>query len=378
MKIGIACYPTHGGSGVVASELAIELAKRGHEIHVFSYALPFRLTGYFERIFYHEIQVDNYPLFKYPPFTLAAACKMIDVAETEGLDLLHTHYAVPWAVCAHLAQEVVAKDKGRQLKIVTTLHGTDITLVGQEPTFFQMTRFGIERSDGVTAVSQYLADETRKVFGIEKPIAVIHNSVDHERFTPKQTRCMKHLGTEQAKVLIHCSNFRPVKRVPDVVRMFAYVRREVNAILLMIGEGPELAVCRRLAAELGVDAHVRFLGNQDAVQDIFPCGDLFVLPSAYESFGLAALEAMACGVPVIATRIGGLSEVVTHGEDGFLCEVGDAPCMASHALRLLTDPDQQRAFGQEARRKAVEQFSPDQIIPRYEALYASVLNGGAL
>jgi len=371
MRIGIACYPTYGGSGVVASELGLDLAKRGHEVHVFSYALPFRLRGYHENVFFHEIELGSYPLFKYPPITLAAACKMIEVASCVNLDVLHVHYAIPWAVCAHLAREVV-HESCKQLKIVTTLHGTDITLVGQEPQFFKMVKFGIERSDAVTAVSRYLADETHKVFGVQCPVDVIHNSVDAARFTPDVGHCRKHFAPNDEKLMIHVSNFRPVKNIPDVIKTFALTRKKVPARLLLAGEGPELPTARALAKDLGVEKDVLFLGNQASVEEILPCADLFLLPSAYESFGLSALEAMACGLPVIATEIGGLGEVVANGVDGWLCHVGDVECMSDRAANLLLDDAKRRKMGAAARSKAVEQFSPHAIVPRYENLYRRV------
>jgi len=373
MKIGIACYPTYGGSGVVASELAIDLSNRGHEVHVFSYALPFRLRGFHQNMFFHEIEVGNYPLFKYPPITLAAACKMIEIAESHGLEVLHVHYAIPWAVCAHLAREVV-QESCKRLKIVTTLHGTDITLVGAEPQFFKMTKFGIERSDAVTAVSNYLARETRKTFDFECPIDVIHNSVDSKRFAPASAKCCrKHFAPNGEKLMIHVSNFRPVKNIPDVVKTFALVRKQMPARLLMGGDGPELPHARQLAAELGVQADVIFLGNQESVEEILPCGDLFMLPSAFESFGLAALEAMSCGLPVLATEIGGLGEVITPGVDGWLCRVGDTECMAERAIDLLQNDAKRQKMGQAARQKAVEKFSPETIVRQYEAVYDRVL-----
>lgn len=377
MRIGIACYPTYGGSGVVASELGLELAARGHEVHVFSYALPFRLEGYTERIYYHEIEVAAYPLFKYPPFTLSAACKMIDIAEACKLDILHVHYAVPWAVCAHLAREVVS-ESNLKLKIVTTLHGTDITLVGSEPSFFKMTKFGIERSDAVTAVSSYLKKATMDTFGVGCGIDVIHNFVDSERFKPRPDNnpcCRKSLSPDGAKLLVHVSNFRAVKNIPDVVKMFAILRKqkEMNVRLLMVGEGPELPPARKLAKELGVEKFVNFMGKQQAVESILACGDLFVLPSAFESFGLSALEAMACGLPVIATEIGGLSEVVTPGVDGWLCTVGDVECMAERAYSVLANDETQKRMGEAARKKAVERFSPAAIVSQYEAVYERVL-----
>ncbi|MCY3019029.1 MAG: N-acetyl-alpha-D-glucosaminyl L-malate synthase BshA [Planctomycetota bacterium] len=376
MRIGIACYPTYGGSGVVASELGLELARRGHEVHVISYAMPFRLQGYHERVYYHELEVTAYPLFKHPPFTLSAACKMIEIAQLYRLEVMHVHYAVPWAVCANLAREVVQAQDG-QLKVITTLHGTDITLVGNEPAFFEMTRFGIQRSDAVTAVSSYLEAATRTTFGIDAPIHVIHNCVDSQRFQPRSpgNPCKRlNLAPAGEKLMIHVSNFRPVKNVPDVVKTFALVRKELKCRLLMVGDGPELPAARSLAEELGVAADVLFLGPQQAVEDILPCADLFILPSAYESFGLSALEAMSCGLPVIATKIGGLSEVITSGVDGWLCPVGDCRCMAQRACAVLTDDEHHEAMGRAARKKAVEHFSPDRIVPQYEELYRTVIS----
>jgi len=373
MKIGIACYPTFGGSGVVASELGLDLLKRGHEVHIFSYALPFRLRGYHQGLHFHEIEVADYPLFKYPLITLTASCKMIEVAERVNLDVLHAHYALPWAICAHLAREVV-HETCRRLKIVTTLHGTDITLVGQEPAFFKMTKFGIERSDAVTAVSRYLAEETNKVFNVNCPIDVIHNSVDSARFAPKKEGCCrKHFAANGEKLLIHCSNFRPVKNVPDVIKIFAGVHRSMPAKLLLVGEGPDLPVARQLSEELGVAKDVVFLGNQESVEEILPCGDLFLLPSAYESFGLAALEAMSCGLPVIATEIGGLGEVITPGVDGWLCKVGDTECMADRAADILGNPAKQAKMGAAAREKAVQNFSAEIMVKQYEKVYAKAL-----
>lgn len=375
MRIGIACYPTYGGSGVVASELGLELARRGHEIHVISFALPFRLEGYTERVFYHEVDVSHYPLFKYPPVTLSAACKMIEIAEMHRLDVLHVHYAVPWAVCAHLAREVVA-ESDQSMRIVTTLHGTDITLVGSEPSFFKMTRFGIQRSDAVTAVSKYLKAQTESTFKTNVPIDVIYNFVDSERFKPRteSNPCKrKHLAPEGEKLLIHVSNFRPVKNIPDVVKIFALVRKQMKSRLLMVGEGPELPTARALAQELGVERDVVFLGKQQAVENVLACADVFLLPSAYESFGLSALEAMSCGLPVLATEVGGLPEVVNPGVDGWLCKVGDVKCVAERACQVLSNERKYKAMSRAARRKA-ESFSPQKIVSQYEELYKRVVN----
>jgi len=376
MRIGMACYPTYGGSGVVASELGIELAKRGHEIHFISYEIPFRLVGYRERVFFHEMQISSYPLFKYPPFTEAAACKMIDIAESYGLDLMHVHYAVPWAVCAHLAKEVLSQG-AKRLKVVTTLHGTDITLVGNEPQFFKMTKYGIERSDAVTAVSVYLRQATQETFGVERHIDVIYNFVDHKRFQPRSKANhsrRKILAPNGEKLMAHVSNFRPVKNIPDVIKTFALARKEMKCRLLMIGEGPELPGARKLSRQLGVAGDVLFLGRQPVVEELLACADLFILPSAFESFGLSALEAMSCGLPVIATEIGGLQEVVSPCADGWLCPVGDCERMAAHAIGILSDDEKLQEMGRAARKKAVECFPPERIVPQYEKMYERTLN----
>lgn len=379
MRIGIACYPTYGGSGVVASELGLELAKREHEVHVISFGLPVRLQGYTERVYYHEIEVSSYPLFKYPPVTLSAACKMIEIAEAHHLEILHVHYALPWAVCAHLAREVAQAEGEPGLKIVTTLHGTDITLVGSEPSFFKMTKFGIQRSDAVTAVSEYLKQATERTFGVNCPIDVIHNFVDSQRFQPRSPSrpCKRRsLAPGGEKLMIHVSNFRPVKNIPDVVKAFALTRKRVKCRLVMVGEGPELPGARKLAKDLGIEKDLLFLGRQQAVEELLACADVFILPSAYESFGLSALEAMSCGLPVLATETGGLGEVVTPGVDGWLCRVGDVECMAERACALLGNDALRGEMGQAARRKAVERFSPEKIVAQYEALYRRVLGLG--
>jgi len=375
MRIGIACYPTFGGSGVVASELGLELAKRGHQVHVISLDLPIRLEAFSERVIFHEIGTSSYPLFKHPPVTLNAACKMIDIAEVYKLDIMHVHYAIPWAVCAHLAREVLA-ESNQKLKIVTTLHGTDITLVGSEPAFYAMTRFGIQRSDAVTAVSSYLKNATIETFKIDGRIDVIHNFVDNERFKPKEpgSGCGRLCFAPKGEpIMVHVSNFRPVKNIPDVVRTFALLRKRIAARLLMVGDGPELPAARALAKELGVAEDTQFLGNQHAIENILAMSDVFILPSAHESFGLSALEAMSCGLPVLATEIGGLGEVVTPGVDGWLCRVGDCECMADRAYDLMSNPEKRKAFGHAARHKAVTHFAPEKIVPLYEAVYERVM-----
>ncbi len=371
MKIGITCYPTHGGSGVVATELGMELAKRGHEVHFISYALPFRLKQFQENVIFHEVQMLAYPLFQYPPYTLALAAKLAEVADEVELDVLHAHYAVPHAVCAYLARMVSRSEK---LKIVTTLHGTDITLVGADPSFRTLTRFGIEQSDGVTAVSRYLKDKTLEVFDLTREIEVIPNFVDTARFAPRQGGpCNRsHFARKDERILLHISNFRSSKRVEDVVRVFAAVRREVPSRLLMVGDGPDRMPVRDLAEELGVDKWIRWLGQLDAVEDVLCVADLFVLTSKNESFGLAALEAMSVGVPVVATTAEGLPELVRSGETGYLTPVGDAPEMARGAIEVLLDAKLHTAMSEAARRVAVEQYDVSQIIPRYEDFYGQV------
>lgn len=371
MKIGIVCYPTHGGSGVVASELAIGLAKKGHELHIVSYATPFRLRTFHQNIFVHEVEVSTYPLFKYPPYELGLATMLVELAETHHLDIIHAHYAIPHAASAYLARQIF---NSRRLKTITTLHGTDITLVGADPSFRRVVKFAIEASDGVTAVSRYLMRRTVEEFDIQREIRVIPNFVDILR--PEQNRglCSKEaLAPRGEKILMHASNFRPVKRIADVVRVFAKVREAIPAKLVLIGDGPERLFIQQLVRELKLNSDVHFMGEQDQLEPLFLCADLFLLPSEQESFGLTALEAMNCGVPVIATAIGGLPEVITHGETGFLFPVGDIAGMAASAVSLLGDPDRRALFGSRARNRAERFFSADEIIPIYEAFYEEVL-----
>ena len=362
MNIGITCYPTYGGSGIVATELGMELATRGHDVHFISYAHPIRLDTGLERIHYHEVEVANYPLFAYPPYCLALAARMADVAVEYELDLLHVHYAIPHSISAHLAKEMLAK-RGRKLPFVTTLHGTDITLVGVEPSYFEITKFSIEESDGITAVSQYLVDRTREVFGVTAPMRAIHNFVNCELYQPAAA---PHSGRPR---LIHLSNFRPVKRPADCVRVLAKVP---DAELWMVGDGPERGPVERLAHELGLKSRVRFLGKQDHVERLLPQCDVLLLPSEHEAFGLAALEAMACGVVPVATRTGGVGELVTHGEDGYLEAVEDVDAMAARVRVLLDDAALRRSMAEAARRTAELRFSTELIIPRYEAYYREV------
>lgn len=371
MKIGIACYPTHGGSGVVASELAIGLAERDHEVHIVSYATPFRLGGYHEKIFIHEVDMVSYPLFKYPAYGLALATKLVDVAREYQLDILHSHYAVPHAASAYLAKQILGDT---HLKTVTTLHGTDITLVGQDRSFYEVVRFAIEHSDAVTAVSEYLKKQTYEAFDVRKEIQVIYNFVDVERYRPDAVRCYRgHFAPHGERILIHASNFRPVKRVGDTVRLLALLRKKVPAKLLLIGEGPERMPAQQLVRELGVGEDVIFLGQQDYVESVLACGDLFLLPSEQESFGLAALEANACGVPVLGSNIGGIPELVKDGETGYLFPVGDVDAMCEKALQILSDDEVLRGFRIRARGIAIEKFQKTEIVPQYERLYESLL-----
>ena len=371
MKIGIVCYPTHGGSGVVASELAIGLAKKGHEIHIVSYAPPFRLRTFHQNIFIHEIEVASYPLFKYPPYELGLVTTLVELAETHDLDIIHAHYAVPHAASAYLAKKILGSSRP---KTITTLHGTDITLVGADPSFHRVVKFAIENSDGVTAVSRYLMNRTIEEFDIRREIRVIPNFVEIARPDQNRDLCSREaFAPGNEKILMHASNFRPVKRIGDVVRTFARVREQIPAKLLLIGDGPERLFIQQLVRELRLAADVQFMGEQDQLEPIFLCADLFLLPSEQESFGLTALEAMNCGVPVIATDIGGLPEVIAHGETGFLFPVGDIAGMAAQAVALLSDPVRHDLFRTQARKRARQLFDADKIIPQYEAYYEEIL-----
>ncbi len=370
MKIGVTCYPTYGGSGIVATELGLELANRGHEIHFISYANPIRLDAGIPRIHYHEVEVSTYPLFQYPPYSLALASRMAEVAERYELDLLHVHYAIPHSISALLARDMMARR--RRLPFVTTLHGTDITLVGADRSYFPITKFSIEQSDGVTAVSDYLRQRTMEVFSVEKPIHVILNFVNCETYQPDpQGRSAQEFAPGE-KLLIHISNFRPVKRVGDCVRILAEVRKHAPAHLLMVGDGPERGPAERLAYDLGVGGNVTFLGKQDHVERLIPLAHALLLPSELESFGLVALEGMSCGVPPVASRTGGLGELVTHGTDGYLEPVGDVGAHAARVTELLTDDALYRRVSGGARQTALTRFCTSLIIPEYERVYREV------
>jgi L-malate glycosyltransferase len=377
MKIGITCYPTYGGSGVVATELGLELAQRGHEIHFISYSQPIRLTGPQPNIHFHEVEVSRYPLFDYPPYDLALATRMAEVAQIYSLDLLHVHYAIPHSVSALLARQMLAADCGgrRRLPFVTTLHGTDITLVGLDPSYLPITRFSIEESDGVTAISNYLRDRTLKEFEIRNPIQVIYNFVNCDVYLrdAESADRRKEYATEDERILVHLSNFRPVKRVGDVIEIFDRVRKRIPAKLLLIGDGPDRPKAERMTMDKGIHDRVLFLGKQDRINEKLAVADVMLLPSELESFGLAALEAMACEVVPVATRVGGVPEVVDHGVSGFLAEVGDIDAMAAYATDILRDTDRLRAMGKTAREAAQKRFCSYKIIPQYEQFYRCVL-----
>ena len=385
MKIGITCYPTYGGSGVVATELGIELAARGHQIHFITYSQPFRLTGREANIHFHEVAASNYPLFEHPPYDLALATRMAEVAEFYALDLLHVHYAIPHSVSAILARQMIQTNMlqaaqqttpGRTLPVITTLHGTDITLVGLEPSYLPITRFGIAQSDGVTAISSHLRDRTREAFSDTSEIEVIRNFVNCDVYVrkPELVAAMRpRYAAPEEKLLVHLSNFRPVKRIQDVVEVFARVAQALPARLMLIGDGPDRSTAELLARRHNIQDRIHFLGKQDNVNELLPLADLMLMPSEMESFGLAALEAMACGVPAIATRVGGVPELIDNGNNGILCEVGDIDSMATAAIALLTDPTRLDAMSRAARKTAQDHFCASRIIPLYEDYYQRVL-----
>jgi L-malate glycosyltransferase len=383
-KIGITCYPTYGGSGVVATELGIELAARGHEVHFITSSLPFRLTGREANIHFHEVAVYHYPLFEHAPYDLALATRMAEVAEFYSLDLLHVHYAIPHSISALLARQMLETQQAaasrRYLPIITTLHGTDITLVGLDRSYLPITRFGIEQSDGVTAISAHLRDRTREAFNIHGEIEVIRNFVncDHYIRNPEKVAAMRpRFAGPDEKLLVHLSNFRPVKRILDVIEVFAKVSAAVPARLMLIGDGPDRSSAEHLALRLGVADRIHFLGKQDNVNELLPLADLMLMPSEMESFGLAALEAMACSVPTIATRVGGVPELIEDGINGLLFPVGDTEAMASAAIALLNHPARLAAMAATARRTASDHFCSTRIIPVYETYYERVLTRSA-
>lgn len=373
MKIGIVCYPTFGGSGVLATELGKALALRGHQIHFITYSQPVRLDVFNPNIFYHEVPVPSYPLFEYPPYELALSSSMVEVIMRHQLDILHVHYAVPHASAGYMAKKILLSKTSKDIPMITTLHGTDITLVGRDKTYEPAVTFSINESDGITAVSQNLKEETYKNFNITKDIKVIYNFVDVQRFhTHHKNNCRCLFAPNNEKIIMHASNFRSVKRVPDVVKTFANLRKEIEAKLLMVGDGPERVYCEELARELNVDTHVKFLGKQEKVEEIFPCSDLFILPSEYESFGLAALEAMASHTPVLSTNVGGIPEVNIDGKTGYLYNTGDVEAASKKAIEILSDEKLLCTMKENAYRHALE-FDIDKIIPHYEDFYQKFL-----
>jgi len=372
LKIGITCYPTYGGSGVVATELGKELANRGHEIHFVSYALPIRLDKFNERIYFHEVDMMPYPLFQYPPYDLALAAKMYEISNYAGLDLLHVHYALPHAISAYLAKSMLEE---RDIKIITTLHGTDITLVGMDRSYFPITKFGIRKSDGVTTVSKYLQTLTQTQVG-RQDIEVIPNFVDTTLFKkPEDSKCARHtLAPGGEPILMHASNFRPVKRIINVIEVFERVLKKTDARLVFVGDGPERSIAERYCHDNKIAEKVLFLGRQDNLPDLMGCADVLLLPSELESFGLVALEAMSCEVPVVATIVGGLPEVVVHGETGFLANLGDVDTMAEYSLEILKNANLRQKLGQLGRKRALEVFDQRKIVPLYEQYYEKILS----
>ena len=373
LKIGITCYPTVGGSGIIATELGKLLAEKGHEIHFITSGVPFRLDKVYSNIFYHEVEVNNYSVFQYPPYDLSLANKMAEVVKREKLDILHVHYAIPHAICAFLAKEMV----GGNVKIVTTLHGTDITVLGNDNSLSEMIRFGIEKSDAVTAVSVNLIEQTEQLLHTTNKIEPVYNFIDNRVYYKKDCSCLRreYKIEDHEKVIIHVSNFRSVKRVPDVVRSFAKINDHVEAKLLLLGDGPEYSKVCRLVKELGIQDKVLFLGNQKHVSDFLSISDLMMLLSEKESFGLVLLEAMACEVPVIGTLAGGIPEVIVDGETGFLCEVGDVDQISTRAIEILTDPILHKKLAFSSLQRAKTHFSQEIIISKYEDIYFTVLNG---
>ncbi|MEO8665040.1 MAG: N-acetyl-alpha-D-glucosaminyl L-malate synthase BshA [Ignavibacteria bacterium] len=378
MIIGITCYPTYGGSGVVATELGKALALRGHEIHFISYAMPTRLNGFVDNIFYHEVEINNYPLFEFPLYSIALASKMVEVTKFHNLDLIHAHYAIPHATSAYLAREIIKSETNNSIdiKFITTLHGTDITLTGLEPSFLPTMKFSIEKSDGVTAVSKFLADKTQQQYKINKEIEVIPNFIDlnkYKREEDEKTKCFKkNFAPNDEKIMIHTSNFRPLKRVQDVIKIFDEVKKKVDSKLILVGDGPDRSDCERLSRELGIADDIKFMGKQDALVELLSVSDIFLIPSQSESFGLSALEAMSCSVPVISSSVGGLPELNLHGETGYIAEIGDVDRMAKYTIELLTNQKRYELFSSNARKRA-EEFSEDKIVPMYEKFYEKIL-----
>ena len=373
LNIGIICYPTVGGSGVVATELGRLLADRGHSIHFISSSMPFRLKKMHPRIFFHAVEVNQYSVFQYPPYDLTLASKIAEVAKREKLDILHAHYAIPHAICALLAKQMLDQD----IKVVTTLHGTDISILGWEHSFQPLIKFGIEKSDYVTAVSNALADQTMELIKADKEIHTVYNFIDENVYKTRENQSLKkELGLKGEKVLIHVSNFREVKRVQDVVHVFNLVKKEMPAKLLLVGDGPEMGMICDLVDRLGLQDDVLFLGKQDNVEDLYAISDLMLLLSSKESFGLVLLEAMACGVPCIGTGIGGIPEVIEHGKTGYICELGDVVQMADYAVGLLKDAELHASMSQACLNSVHSRFNTETIISQYETIYRNLLGNG--
>lgn len=382
MNIGITCYPTYGGSGIVATELGKSLAQRGHKVHFITYALPMRLTGigsnadsmdYIDNIFYHEVEMSSYPLFEFPLYEMALASKMVEVTRYEKLDLIHAHYAIPHASAALTAKNILGCD----MKIVTTLHGTDITLVGLEPSFEPLMKYSIERSDAVTSVSEFLKRETIENYGVNKEITAIPNFIDTDVFRPIDSRQLRRLlAPNGEKILVHVSNFRAVKRVTDAIKAFKQVLdKGIKAKFLLVGDGPDRSECELLARELGIWQQTRFLGKQSDLAAILSASDVFIIPSGNESFGLAALEAMACGVPVLSSDIGGLPEVNVDGKTGYIVKTGDVNALAERLHKLFTEEPLRKQMGVDALAHAVGNFTKEQLVPKYEEVYEQAMRG---
>lgn len=374
MNIGIVCYPTYGGSGVVATELGMELARRGHQVHFITYAMPFRLDRFQENVFFHEVEIPSYPLMEHQLYTLALAGKIIDVVKYEQIDILHVHYAIPHAVSGFLAKQIV--EQSHPIKVVTTLHGTDITLLGLEPTFLPLIRFALEQSDAITAVSNYLREKTVQSFTPNHDIRVIPNFVDtglYCRTEEHRAAIRSRIAKDGEFIFLHTSNFRSVKRVQDTIRVLVEARSAIPARLVLVGDGPERADTERLSRELGVSDYVTFLGKQTALPELLSAADIFLLPSQSESFGLSALEAMSCSVPVIASNVGGIPELISHGENGYVAELGDVRRMARYAIELLTNPKRWSTFSAKARESAVQKYDVNHVVPMYERLYSELV-----
>ena len=373
MRIGIVCYPTFGGSGVVATELGLELARKGHEIHFITYNQPVRLDSLSKNIHYHEVHVPEYPLFLYQPYELALSSKIVDMARLHQIELLHVHYAIPHAYAAYMAKQIL-KEEGIHIPVVTTLHGTDITLVGSHPVYKPAVTFSINKSDAVTAVSEDLKAQTESIFKVKKEIQVVPNFIDLEKHQPKFTDCQRtFMAEDHERILTHISNFRKVKQIPDVINIFNKVQKEIPAKLMMVGDGPEREPAELLCKKLGIEDKVIFFGNSNEIDKILCFSDLFLLPSISESFGLAALEAMAFGVPVISTNAGGIPEVSKHGFSGFLSAVNDVEDMSKNALKILRNPDNLKQFKLNAKKQA-SLFNIHEIVPKYEAIYEQALS----